>query len=104
MAIGFVYILSNKSDSVLYVGFTDDLIGRTTQHKENYYPKSFSARYNTDKLVYYEELENLDAAYARERQLKGYSRDRKINLVQAINPTFRDLFEEVKKRYGEGSD
>lgn len=65
---GCTYIMVNKHHTVFYVGVTSDLYGRTTQHKEKFYPESFTAQYNVDKLVYYELLGTIQEAIAREKQ------------------------------------
>jgi len=71
---GFVYILTGKKNSVLYSGVTSNLKERIIQHKNKKYPDSFSARYNLNKLVYYEELDSIGEAIKREKQIKGGSR------------------------------
>ena len=86
MKPGYVYILTNKNNTTLYVGVTSNLIKRIHQHKEKYYKKSFSARYNLNKLVYYEVFQMIGDAIAREKQLKAGSRAKKIALIEkAIN-------------------
>ena len=91
---GFMYITTNRSDGVLYVGFTDDIFRRTTEHKTKHYPNAFSAQYNLDKLVYFEMFETAAEAYAREQQLKAGNRARKIKLIESMNPQWLDLYEE----------
>ncbi len=91
---GTVYIMTNKHHTTLYVGVTSNLLGRVMEHKENYYPKSFTAKYNLHKLVYHESFSSIDEAIDREKQLKGGSRQKKIDLINAMNPLWRDLFEE----------
>ncbi len=86
----YVYIMSNKSHR-LYVGQTTDLRSRVMQHRDKSYPSGFTARYNFDRLVYFEVLESERAAVAREHQLKGWRRARKVALVQAKNPNWLDL-------------
>jgi putative endonuclease len=88
---GFVYILINKYNTVLYTGVTSDLKGRLEQHRMKKYPNSFSARYNLDKLVYYEELDSIGEAIKREKQIKGGSRKDKEALINGINPKWEDL-------------
>jgi putative endonuclease len=90
----FVYILTNSRHTVLYTGVTNDLIRRVSQHR----PKSaggFTARYNVDKLVFYEQTTDIRAAIGREKQIKGGSRERKIALVNGMNPDWRDLFDDL---------
>ena len=94
---GCVYIMTNIHHTTLYVGVTSNLHGRVLEHKENYYPRSFTARYNLHKLVYYESFSSIEEAIDREKQIKGGSRKRKIELINLINPEWKDLYEsEVK--------
>jgi putative endonuclease len=69
------------------------------QHKEKHYPKSFTARYNLDKLVYYEVFQMIGDAIGREKQLKAGSRAKKIALIESINPEWKDLYENVVKEF-----
>jgi putative endonuclease len=85
-----VYIVTNKSNTVLYVGVTSDLVGRVWDHKNKTY-KGFSATYGCDKLVYYEEYQWIQDAIAREKQLKAGSRKKKVDLIIAENPLWKDL-------------
>jgi putative endonuclease len=87
-----VYILTNKSNTVLYVGVTSDLLGRVYDHKHKTY-KGFSATYECNKLVYCEEYQWIQDAIAREKQLKAGSRKKKIELIIAENPLWNDLSE-----------
>ncbi len=89
----WVYITSNKKDGVLYTGVTSELKYRIQSHKTKKYKKSFSARYNLDKLVWYEEFDSIIAARAREKQLKAGSRIKKIVLIESMNPEWNDLYE-----------
>ena len=93
MTRGFVYIMTNKNHTTLYTGVTSDLYGRTIKHRTKKYPKSFSARYNVTKLVYFETFPSIVDAIAREKQLKAGSRKQKIKLINRMNPEWRDLFE-----------
>jgi putative endonuclease len=88
----YVYILANKTNTVIYVGVTSDLEGRIWQHKQKVF-KGFTAKYNCDKLVYLEEFQWIQEAIAREKQLKGGSRKKKIDLIALENATWRDLSE-----------
>ena len=83
MPRGFVYILTNKQNTKLYVGVTSDLPGRMIKHRTKYYPKSFSARYNISKLVYDEVFDSITSAIAREKQLTAGSRKKKIALIES---------------------
>lgn len=88
----WVYIVSNRKDGVLYIGVTSDLKGRVVKHKSKTYPNSFTARYNLDKLVYFEKIDGIVKAIEREKQLKGGPRQKKIALIEATNPEWKDLF------------
>jgi putative endonuclease len=90
----YVYIMTNKWNKVLYTGVTNDLMRRVQEHKDKTL-QGFTKRYNVDKLVYYEDTENIESAILREKQLKGGSRKDKIQLVDSFNPEWRDLFEEL---------
>ena len=85
----FVYILTNKS-RILYIGVTSDLPARLYQHK-NKLIDGFTRQYNVNQLVYFEETSNVLDAIAREKQLKGWRRSRKIALIDSTNPGWRDL-------------
>ncbi len=96
MKTGFIYIITNKNNTTLYVGVTSNLPKRIMEHKEKRYANSFSAQYNLSKLVYYETFQMISDAIAREKQLKAGSRAKKMDLINALNPEWKDLFEEVK--------
>jgi len=96
MKPGFIYIITNKSQTVVYVGVTSNLPQRIIEHKEKRYPNSFSARYNTTILVYYEQFQMIGDAIAREKQIKAGSRKAKNELIRSMNPNWNDLFEEIK--------
>jgi len=85
-----VYILANASNSVLYIGVTNDLERRLFEHKNHLVP-GFTSRYNVEKLVYFEAVNDINAAIAREKQLKGWSRAKKNALVETLNPDWREL-------------
>ena len=89
-----VYLLTNKPDGTLYTGVTSDLPRRMWQHK-NKVMKGFSARYNLNRLVYFELLEDMYEAISREKQIKAGSRKAKIKLIDRNNPEWRDLYTEV---------
>jgi putative endonuclease len=91
----YVYILSNKRYTVLYTGFTDDLERRIYEHK-NKLLDGFTKTYNIDVLLYYEEFNSADEAKHREIQIKKYKREFKRNLINSINPTWRDLYDDFK--------
>jgi len=88
---GFVYIMTNKNNSVLYTGVTSDLKGRILKHQLKIYSRSFGARYNINKLVYYECFNTMGEAIKREKQIKGGSRNRKISLINEMNSEWNDL-------------
>jgi putative endonuclease len=88
---GAVYILTNKNNVVLYTGVTSDLKARLFEHKEKKYPSSFTAKYNLNKLVYYRGFHHIEEAIAEEKRIKGGSRKKKIELIENINPTWKDL-------------
>ena len=89
----FVYILTNKNNTTLYVGVTSALFSRAAEHRDKIFPKSFSAKYNLTKLVYYETFDSIVDAIAREKQLKAGSRKQKVKLINKHNPQWIDLFE-----------
>jgi putative endonuclease len=89
-----VYILTNKNNTVLYTGITSDLDQRVFEHKTKLHPKSFTARYNCDKLVYFEEFDDVEIAIKREKQLKRYEKLWKKDLINKSNPEWKDLSED----------
>ncbi|MBX9886550.1 MAG: GIY-YIG nuclease family protein [Flavobacteriaceae bacterium] len=101
MKPGFVYIITNKYQTVVYTGVTSNLPKRILEHKEKKYPQSFSARYNVNILVYYEQFQEIGDAIAREKQIKAGSRDDKNKLIRSLNPTWKDLYEEIKDMMNE---
>ena len=86
----FVYIITNKYNTVFYIGITSDIIKRIYEHK-NKLVKGFSQKYNLIKLIYFEETNDVNEAIRREKQLKNWNRQWKINLVRETNPNFKDL-------------
>ncbi len=96
MKPGFIYIITNKNNTTLYVGVTSNLPNRILQHIEKRYKNSFSARYNLNKLVYFEQFQMIGDAIAREKQLKAGNRATKENLIKSINQNWTDLYEEIK--------
>ena len=88
----YVYILTNKNHTVLYTGITRDLVRRVYEHKNHADPKSFTAKYRADKLVYFEETSDVNAAIEREKQIKSWNRDRKTDLIFGFNPHWVDLY------------
>ncbi len=87
----FVYIVTNWTHTTLYTGVTNNLARRIDEHKHHRTDGSFTARYNVTKLVYYEYFGTPEAAIRREKQIKGGSRKKKIELIESVNPAWRDL-------------
>ena len=91
----YVYILTNKTGTTMYIGVTKDLVRRMYEHKHKLDPNSFTAKYDVHKLVYYEYTTDIRAALEREKQLKGWNRARKNKLVETRNPSWQDLYESI---------
>ncbi len=89
----FVYISTNKRHTVLYVGVTNNIFNRNNQHKIKLNKNSFTARYNVNKIVYYETYTNINRAIEREKQIKRWRREKKIMLINTINSDWDDLIE-----------
>lgn len=89
----YVYILANSANAVLYIGVTNDIVNRCQQHRQKQHSDSFTARYNVNKLVYYETFGDINLAIAREKQLKAGTRKKKVALIEENNPNWLDLFE-----------
>ena len=89
-----VYIMASKRNGTLYTGVTSNLSQRAFQHREGLTP-GFTSRYRCKLLVFYEHYDRMDDAIAREKQIKGGSRAKKIALIQAMNPEWRDLYESL---------
>lgn len=86
-----VYIMTNRHRTVLYVGVTSDLEKRIAEHRAKIHPSSFTKKYNVDRLVYFEIGSDIKAAIAREKQLKRWSRQKKVALIEAVNPDWNNL-------------
>jgi len=86
----YVYILTNKNNSVLYIGFTNDIKSRLKQHRSKR-NVGFTKRYSTHKLIYFEKTQYVNNAIKREKQLKKWNRQWKVNLINDINPDWEDL-------------
>ena len=93
---GCIYIMTNKENGTLYIGVTSDLRSRIYEHKIHEYPDSFTAKYNLIYCVYYECFSSIEEAIAREKQLKGWIRAKKIKLIESMNPMWMDLWNEIK--------
>ena len=87
----YIYIMTNRNHTVLYTGVTNDLIRRVNEHK-NKTGKGFTAKYNIEKLVYFEVFNDMYNAICREKQIKGGSRQDKEDLINSVNPEWNDLF------------
>ncbi len=96
MSKGFIYIIGNQKP-FLYVGVTSNIQKRLKRHRGGY-GAVFAKKYNPFKLLYFEEFEDILSAKRRERQLKNWHRDWKINLIKSINPEFRDLTTQILKQ------
>ena len=94
---GFAYITTTKNNTALYTGSTSDLPGRIFQHKNKVFHNSFTARYNVDKLVYFEHFGRIEEAIDRERQIKSWKRSKKEQLINSFNPHWRDLYNEINE-------
>ena len=94
MKQGYVYILFSKKNGTLYTGVTSDLIRRVYEHKSKLI-EGFTKKYNVDKLGYYEIFPLVTDAIAREKQIKGGSRAKKIALIESMNPNWNDLYDEI---------
>jgi len=88
---GYLYINTTSKNTVLYIGATSDIHARDWKHKTGYYQSSFTKKYNVDKLVYYEYYDNIEDAIRREKQIKNWRREKKINLIKTMNPEFKEL-------------
>ena len=92
---GFVYIMTNERNTVLYTGATNDLHSRIFEHRQKI-NRGFSSRYNISKLVYYECFYEYEQAFEREAQIKSWSRRRKVQLIETKNPGWNDLSAEIR--------
>ncbi|EMR11889.1 excinuclease ABC subunit C [Methylophaga lonarensis MPL] len=95
----YVYILSNASNQVLYIGVTSHLIRRIYEHK-NHLIDGFTKKYNVKKLVYFEQTSDVDSAIAREKQLKRWRREKKNHLISQSNPDWHDLYPDLVESGG----
>ena len=90
----YVYILASRKHGTLYIGVTSNLVQRVWQHKHNEF-EGFTSKYSVHHLVYYEMTESIITAIEREKQLKKWNRQWKVNLIEKMNPEWRDLFEDL---------
>ncbi len=91
----YVYMMTNSNHRVIYIGITNDLVKRVYEHRTHMDKDSFTARYNLEKLVYYETASDPYHAIEREKQLKGWNRNRKNKLVESKNPGWIDLYDSI---------
>jgi putative endonuclease len=91
---GYVYIPSSRRNGTLYVGVTSDLVKRIEEHKQKL-ADGFTKEYNVTNLVYFETFEDIEDAIVREKQIKGWKRKWKTELIQLVNPYWRDLHEDI---------
>ncbi len=89
----YIYIATNKNNTALYTGISNALERRMLEHTAKESPNSFTAKYNIDKLVYYDTFPNAKDAIFAEKKIKDWKRDKKIKLIEDMNPKWRDLFE-----------
>ena len=89
----YVYIEANKRNRVFYVGITNNLARRDKEHENKIHEHGYTARYNVNKLVYFEKYHDVNKAIAREKSLKGINRQKKRDLIRAVNPKYDDLSE-----------
>lgn len=94
MSFFYVYILASQYQGTLYVGSTRDLVRRVWEHKQELMP-CFTSKYHVNRLVYYEVHQQYTEAARREKRFKGWKRQWKINLIESLNPTWRDLYNEI---------
>ena len=85
-------MMTNKYHTTIYVGVTSDLVSRVIQHREKHFPNSFTAKYKCNKLVYFNSFDHIESAITEEKRLKGGSRQKKLDLVNEMNPRWDDLF------------
>ncbi len=93
---GCVYIITNQYNRVLYTGVTAELRARIWEHRTKFYPNSFTSKYNCNKIVWYEGFQTIMEAIEREKQIKGGSRKDKIALINSLNPTWKDLWDDIQ--------
>jgi putative endonuclease len=91
---GYVYLMTNRTNNVIYTGVTSNLQKRVYEHKHKM-ADGFTSKYNITKLVYYEIFDGIEEAILREKQIKAGSRNKKIELIKSVNSEFRDLYDEL---------
>src|ERR1043165_3006519 len=93
---GFVYIITNRYNTVLYTGVTSELRARIFEHKTKYYPKGFTAKYNCNKIVWFEFFPSIEDAIEREKQIKAGNRKAKELLINSLNPVWKNLWDDIQ--------
>jgi putative endonuclease len=93
--VAWVYIFTNRHHTTLYVGATTMIGPRVREHRDKLFPKAFTANYNLTKLVYFVGFKSKEEAFEREKYIKGKTRKWKIDLIESVNPEWRDLFEDA---------
>lgn len=99
MTDGYTDILTNTHRTVFYVGVTSDLPSRMYEHRSHIYRSSFTDKYNVEILVYYAEHSDIADAIVREKEIKKWRREKKITLIENVNPTWKDLHEDMLKYF-----
>jgi len=94
---GAAYIMANKRNGTLYTGVSADLKRRVYEHKTKYNPDCFTAKYDCHILVYYRGFHRIEDAIAEEKRIKGGNRKNKLKMIEALNPEWKDLWEEVRE-------
>lgn len=94
MNIAYVYILTNKANTLFYIGISGNIKTRLFQHRKHLI-KGFTDKYNITKVIYIESFNSIIEAIEREKQLKGWKREKKIELIKTLNPNFKDLYEDI---------
>jgi putative endonuclease len=95
---GYIYIMTNKNKTTLYIGVTSDLVSRVLKHRQHFYPNSFTAKYNLTLCIYYERFLTIEDAIARETRLKKWRREKKVQLIALMNPGWDDLWNKIHRR------
>ncbi|MDD5289086.1 MAG: GIY-YIG nuclease family protein [Dehalococcoidales bacterium] len=90
----YIYILASKPYGTLYIGVTNDLVRRVWEHK-NDFVEGFTKRYGVHSLVYFEQCENIESAITREKQMKKWMRRWKLDLIEKMNPSWKDLYNDI---------
>lgn len=94
---GYVYIVTNKNKTTIYIGVTSNLPERIRQYKNHAFRGSFTDKYNLEYCIYYEYFDKIEDAFERETQLKKWNREKKNNLINQRNPDWKDLYNQIKR-------